>query len=122
MRIRTSILLQVAFQLEAGINTPGYSVSVFALVNILRFDSIHFMFSQFHKAPKKKNSGTISLALSAGTLNASFATAGLFGAPSVLFQKSPNQNRCQFLLVYYCPAWKSANFSEHKCVGEMKCK
>jgi len=55
MRIRTSILLQVAFQLEAGINTTGYSVSVFALVNILRFDPLHFfMFSQFHKAPKKE--------------------------------------------------------------------
>ena len=68
MRMRSSILLQVAFQLEAGINTTGYSVSVFALVNILRFDPLHFfMFSQFHKAPKKKNYGTISLALSAGT-------------------------------------------------------
>jgi len=123
MRIRTSILLQVAFQLEAGINTTGYSVSVFALVNILRFDPLHFyMFFQFHKAPKKKNYGTISLALSAGTFNASFAIAGLFGAPSVLFQKSPNQNSCQFLLVYYCPAWKLAKISEHKCVVEMKCK
>ena len=87
MRIRTSILLQVAFQLEAGINTTGYSVSVFALVNILCLDTLHFfMFSQFHKAPKKKNYGTILLALSAGTFNASFAIAGLFRAPSVLFK------------------------------------
>ena len=83
------------------------------------------MFSQFHnftKLLKKKNYGTISLALSAGTLNASFAIGGLFGAPYILFQKSPNQNSFQFLLVYYCPAWKLAIFSEHKCVVEMKCK
>ena len=58
MRIRTSILLQVAFQLEAGINTTGYSVSVFAFVNILCFHPLHFlMFSQFHKAPKIKTMG-----------------------------------------------------------------
>jgi len=57
MRIRTSILLQVAFQLEAGINTTGYSisVSVFALVKLLRFDPLHFfMFFSISQSSKKE--------------------------------------------------------------------
>ena len=88
MRIRSSILLQVAFQLEAGINTTGYSVSVFALVNILRFDPYAFLcFLNFTKLQKRKTMGQFrspcQLVLS---INASFAIAGLFGAPSVLFK------------------------------------
>ena len=50
MRTRTSIPLEVTFQLEAGINTTGYSVSVFALVKTFYV----FTISQFHKAFKKE--------------------------------------------------------------------
>ena len=98
MRIRTSILLQVAFQLEAGINTTGYSVSVFALVNILRFDPLHFYicFLNFTKLQKRKTMGLFRSPCQLVLFNASFAIAGLFGAPSVLFKKSPNRMAFNF--------------------------